>query len=150
MRTELFVGCPKSSPHCLQGPGEEFRHQRSPSSLADLHAGCVIPEQLSEGREEVERGWGDKSVIWISLQGLAMCVHPQPLFLTVLLWINTTSFTYRCLLCTKHFFKDFSCFISFNPLDQLSDVSLTPQPVSILIMSIFRGISYPKITQVVK
>jgi hypothetical protein len=41
---------------------EEFRNQQQLNSLADLYIGCVIPEQLSKGREEVEGGHGNKLV----------------------------------------------------------------------------------------
>ena len=49
------------------GQKEEFRGQQQLSSLADLYTGCMIPEQLSEGREEMDGEWGNKLVIWISL-----------------------------------------------------------------------------------
>lgn len=63
-----------------------------------------------------------------------MCVHPEPLFLNILWWINTSNLNFvECLLSAKHFSKDFVCIISFKPFYQFINLNLTQQPVSIFI-----------------
>lgn len=98
--TEMFVGCLKASLLCLQKPEKkkEFRNRQQLNSLADLYTESVIPEQLSKGRAEVKGGgWGNKLVIWTSLQGLALCVYLH-LFLPILQWINPSNPTFvECL-----------------------------------------------------
>lgn len=72
--TELFAGCPKSlSDLSIPRPRRKNSGASKLNSLADLYAGCMIPEQLSEGREEMEGEWGNKLVIWISLGPASMC-----------------------------------------------------------------------------
>ena len=57
-----LLAAPNSLCSVYRGQGR-VQETTAAESLADLYAECVIPEQLSKGREEVEGGWGNKLVI---------------------------------------------------------------------------------------